>query len=100
MGQRLEPKERKQAIMDVAIKQAQRDGYLSLTRHELATGAQCAPSLVSRYWGTMEQLKRAVMREAVKRDNLEIIAQGLASRDSIAKKAKPEIRQQALELLA
>jgi AcrR family transcriptional regulator len=97
---RLDPKERKQQILDVAVKLAEVVGVEGLRREGVAKGAEVADGLVSRYFNTMTQLRRAVMRRAVHTENLTIIAQGIAARDPEAMKASPELRAKALATLA
>ena len=97
---RLEPKVRKQQIIVAALKLATSNGFQNIRRDAVAVEANVAPGLVSKYWGTMTQLRRAVMREAVKTENLKVIAQGLALGDKVATKASEHIRKKAIQQLA
>lgn len=98
---RLLPQDRKTEIIDAALRVAERPGaYSKLTRVGIATEAGCAEGLVSRYFGTMNAFKRVVMRAAIQRSNLSIIAQGLACGDNVAAKVHPDIKNQALKNLA
>lgn len=99
MTNRLHPKERKQQILDAAVAVAEVNGYQSMTRHAVATRAGVAPGLVSAYWGTMTQLRRAVMRRAIKLEKTVIIAQGLACGDDTARGAPPALKAQAAKTL-
>ena len=81
------------------MKLAERKGYRNITRDEIALEAGVHPSNVSYHLGTMIELRRHVMREAVRAECLSIIAQGLVVRDKHALKASVELRGAALASL-
>ncbi len=56
--------------------------------------------LVSKYFGTMKQLKREIIRAAIKQEIPEIIAQGLANGDKRAAKAPQQLKERAIEIFA
>jgi DNA-binding transcriptional regulator YbjK len=97
---RANPGLRKDQILNVAIGLAKEQGYHKITRDGVADAAGVSMGLVTRYFGTMKQLKKAVMRAAVKQAIPEIVAQGLANGDDHAKKAPAELKAQAATLLA
>jgi len=98
---RLPPDDRKYQILTAALVVAARPGgWSKLTRDAVAREAQCADGLVSKYFGTMTQMRRTVMRSAVLTENLAIVAQGLATGDVYAQKAAPELKARALNTLA
>jgi AcrR family transcriptional regulator len=98
---RLNPDDRKAQILDAAIKVAGRPGgWSKLTRDAVAREAGCAEGLPSKYFGTMVNFKRAIMRAAITSEELGVIAQGLAAGDKCAKKAPPALKARALETLA
>ena len=97
---RLQPDDRKQQILDAAIKVAGRPGgWGKLTRDAVAREAQCAESLVSKYFGTTVSFRRSIMRAAIQARNLAVVAQGLAAGDTNAQKAPPELKAAAVETL-
>lgn len=97
---RLKPDDRKLQILRAALVVASKDGGLStLSRQSVAAEAGCAESLVSRYFGTMIEFKRTIMRAAVHNQILPVIAQGLAMGDKHAQKADPELKSKALATL-
>lgn len=100
MTQRLAPKDRKDQILTAAVNLASLNGYQNVTREAIAEAAQCAPASVSHYFGTMTQLRRDIVRAAVRHAILPVIAQALAARDPHVKKASDELKQKALALLA
>lgn len=101
MSKRLKPDDRKQQILDAAIKVAGKPGgWAKLTRDAVAKEAECAEGLVSRYFGTMVVFRRAIMRAAITSANLRVVAQGLAAGDPNAQKAPPEVKAAAVKTLA
>lgn len=96
---RLKPEIRRAQILQHAVEAARDHGYQRITRDEVARRAGVSVGLVTRYFTTMPQLKRSVMRFAVRNEILEIIAQGLAAADPHARKAAPELKQRAVETL-
>jgi AcrR family transcriptional regulator len=94
---RLPPEERRENILAAALDLSRRHGYTTVTREGIAEAAGCAPGLVSRYFGTMQQLRRAVMRAAVHQEVLEIVGQGLTGNDPHALKASEELKRRAME---
>lgn len=94
--QRLDPKDRKRRILSAALSLAARNGYNRITRDAIAQAADCAPGLVSNYFGTMTALRRDIMRAAIREQELAVVAQGIVAKDPHALKASPELKQQAL----
>lgn len=91
---------RKAAILLAAMTEAGKHGYDRVTREAIAQRADCAPGLVSHYFGTMPQMKRAIMSEAIRTRNLRIVAQGLTTRHPKAMRAPLELRTAAAMTLA
>lgn len=96
---RANPELRKSQILGVALAQAKAVGYHKVTRDAIADGAGVSMGLVTRYFGTMGQLKRAVMRAAITQGVAEVVAQGLANGDPQARKAPAELKAQAAAVL-
>lgn len=98
---RLHPDDRKAQILAAAIKTASKPGgWAKLTRDTVAKEAGCAQGLPSKYFGTMVNFKRAIMRAAIASENLAVIAQGLATGDKSAQKASLALKTRALHTLA
>lgn len=89
----------KEHILDTAYKMAQRDGFAAITRDGVAAEAGVAMGSVNHHYGTMQVLRDAVMQRAVEEEQLELIAQGIAMGDNVAKSAPLELRQRALTTL-
>jgi AcrR family transcriptional regulator len=98
----LEKRERVAQILGTALMLCERpkSSYLRLTRDEIAQKAGIPSSLIAYHCGTMENLRRDIMREAVRVGCLPVIAQGLAARDRHALKAPEDLRARALQSLA
>ena len=97
---RKRPDDRKLEILNAAIKVAGRPGgWTKLTREAVAREAQCADALVSKYFGTMVAFRRSIMRAAIVRADLSVIAQGLAAGDKFTQKTDPELKRRALNTL-
>lgn len=96
---RLNPKDRQRSLLIAAVTVARSRGWLHLTRAHVAEHAGVSPGLVSRYLGTMTNLRRSVMREAIRLEHVDIVAQGLAINDAVALKAPEALRRAAGRLL-
>lgn len=97
---KLEARERVAQILTAALALCHSDTtYSRITRDEIAKKAGIPPALISYHLGTMPELRRHIMREAVRTECLPVIAQGLAARDRHALKAPEELRQRALQSL-
>lgn len=98
---RVIPLLRKDHILNVAVELSQQPGgYNSLTREAIAETAGVSTGLINNYYGTMKQLRRAIMRAAINRNIPVIVAQGLAIGDNHAKKAPKNLKNQAANLIA
>lgn len=99
MSIRMRPSDRRAEILDAAVRAAAAHGWQRMTRDDVARVAQASPGLVSARLGTMEKLRDEVMREAVRREVLEVVAEGVALRHRHALKAPEDLQQRALARL-
>ena len=97
---RMKPADRQKQILDAAIVVAERIGFANVRQVDIATEAQCGFGTVSRYFNTMKQMRRAIIREAIQRKSLIIIAAGLGINDPDAQKAPDDLKRKAVSLLA
>ena len=97
---RVDPTLRKDHILNAAIDVAKKKGYNKITRDDIAEAAGVSMGLITHYFETMNQLKRDIMRTAVKRGVPEIVAQGLTNKDRHALKASKGLKAQAAHLIA
>lgn len=96
----VDPALRHDQILNAAIEVAKKKGYNKLTRPDVSEAAGVSLSLITYYFETMNQLKRDIMRAAVKRGVVEIVAQGLVNKDRHALKASKELKTKAAHLIA
>lgn len=82
-----------------AIALAEIHGYNKVTRDGIAAKSGVAMGTVTNQLGTMQQLRRAIVRYAVRTENLAIIAQAVALRDPLVKKIDAGLKQRALASL-
>lgn len=92
---RANPELRKDHILECAVAVAKDLGYTKITLDSVAEAAGVSKSLISRYFSKIDQLKTAVMRQAVRHEIPEIVAQGLVSRDTRAMAAPQELKEKA-----
>ncbi len=94
---------RKTEILTAAIKLAETEGLSETTRDQIAALAGCSTGLVNLHFGTMLNLRRAIVGEAVRTKNLNVIAQALVAPDKktrgLAQRAPEALRREALETL-
>lgn len=97
MTNRKPPRERKEQILDAAILLARKQGYTHLTRLDIANVTGLSEGLVSKYFGTMPQMRRAILSAAIVRQDLVVIAQGLVAREAKVLKLPEATRRLAME---
>lgn len=97
---RLKAKVRKEQLLNSAVILSHQKGFTNVTRQDIARHAEVSEGLVSMHWGTMEQMRRSLVRHAVIVEDLQIIAQGLAARHPAALKASDQLKQKAAKALA
>lgn len=90
-------KERTAALLAAALQAALAHGWGKVTREQIAAQAGVSPALVSARLGTMDAMRRSVMRAAVRQRCLPVIAQGLVARNAHALAADAGLRQEAME---
>jgi len=91
----MNPKDRKSELFEHAMTLATSSGYMRVTRTAIASAGGVTEGLVTHYFGTMTALRRDLMRAAVKRRVLPIVAQGLAMGEKQALKAPEDLRREA-----
>lgn len=92
-------KNRNDRILDAAIECALEDGYQWITRGAVAAKAGVAVGTINNAFGDMIGLKRAVLKAAVERGIIKLVAQGLGDGHPIATAAPPEIKAQVVALM-
>lgn len=96
-SKRMAPALRADQIVEAALGLIEAGAHYSrVTRDEIAEVCGITGTAVQYHFPTMQQLRRSIMRAAVKRGSLMCIAQGLVDGDAQALKADAETRQSAL----
>ena len=94
---RLNPKVRKETIIIAAFRVARKPGGWSrMTRAAIAKEAHCAEGLISKYLGSMDSVRRIIMKRAIKNEYMELIAQGIASGEPAAMALSPVLKHKAI----
>lgn len=93
------PSLRRASILASAIYLASVESYSTITRGGVAAAAGVSPSLVARYFESMDVLRAEIMETAIKKGIPRIVAQGLANNDTIAQTASPALRRRASKIL-
>lgn len=96
---RMKPADRKASILEAALYVAEEMGYTKFRLVDVAARAECSTGLVMSYWPTMARVRRDVMRAAVKRELLHIIAVGIALGEPSCGKLSHDLRARALGTL-
>jgi AcrR family transcriptional regulator len=99
MTNRLSPSIRTDQLLDAALALATTHGWASLTRDAIAAAADVSGGLVTQRLGTMDQIRRSVMRRAVQRRVVRVVAEGLVARDPRAGKADDALRAECAALM-
>ena len=94
---RLDPKDRTNELLDVALGIANAHGWRNLTHAAIAQAASVSPALVVARLGTKQQMLRDVMRRAVNRGVVAVVAEGLVVGDRQAKRAGEALREAAAQ---
>lgn len=97
---RTSPNLRRKHVLDVALELAKTKGYNTLTRNEVAAGANVTPGLITHYFQSTEALRVVILKTAVSQEVLEVVAQGLTHKDPIAVQAPKELKDKAVAYLA
>jgi len=85
----------REILLEAAIKLAEEHGYLHVTRKQIADATGSSPTNVSVIFGTMPELKRAIVSAAIARGNLPILAQALVMKHPKAMRAPEALRRAA-----
>lgn len=93
---RYKPSVRKDSAIAAALDLAEQSHYLKVTRDQIAAAVGVTGSAIQYHFKTMAQLRSELMRAAVKRERLIVIAQGLTTSDTQAVKAPIALQRRAL----
>ena len=90
---------RKIEILDAAVKLSTRIGYQMITRELVASEAKTSCGLITFYFENMDSLKAAIIRAAIDREILPLIAQALSLGDTQTKTIDKKLKDKVLKYL-
>ncbi len=93
-------KVRKNQILEAGLELAREHGYQKVSREKIADKIGCSVGTITHRCGTMDAFRRSLMRLAVAREDLKVIAQGLVAGDRFAKAASDELKKRAMAAVA
>ena len=92
----MHPEERKAQILAAGLKLAVQFGYMNLTDRDLAREAKCSKSLVLHHFGSILTVRREILLEAIRVENLAVIRQGWGMKAPEIETCPPEILKRVL----
>ena len=92
--------ERKQELLDAAISLSKHMGYTHITRDGIAQRVGVSYGLVTHYFKSMDNLRKVIMKEAIRNAIVEIVAQGLVCKDPLTKNLKPKLMKKVIAYLS
>ena len=102
-NERMTNDERRQQLLDGALRIIKRDGWDAVTRDAVATECKVAVGTVNFAYGTIDALRDAVYQHAIDNhgdeDLLRVLAAGLVAGNDVAKSAPNDVKQAAFALM-
>ena len=102
-NERMTNDERRQQLLDGAIRIIKSDGWDAVTRDAVAGECKVAVGTVNFAYGTIDELRNAVYRHAIDNhsdeDMLRVLAAGLVAGNQVAKSAPAKVKQAAFALM-
>jgi AcrR family transcriptional regulator len=93
-------KNKREMILYAAVNLALQHGYCRITRDDIAEAAGVSSGLVNHYFETIDKIRKEIIKTAIDKNIVELVAQGLGMRDREVLKAPPHVRQSALNFLS
>lgn len=90
----------KPAILKAAVKLANNAGLLQFSRVDVANEANVGESTVSYHFGTMPELRAAIVRHAVEHEMLKILADARAAREAVGVPMSAALRKKIAKYIA
>lgn len=90
----------KPTILSAAVKLANDMGLHQFSRVDVATEAGVGESTVSYHFGTMPELRTAIVKHAVKREMLKILADARAGREAVGVPMSATLRKKIAKYIA
>jgi len=98
---RLTPEQRKNQILDSAFKLAQGGNLMTMSIANIAQGCpvKCSKSTVKYYFSSLAGIRHAVIRMAIIRGDLDILAVAIVNKEPAADLMHDDLRNAALKTL-
>jgi DNA-binding transcriptional regulator YbjK len=90
----------KPAILSAAVSLARKVGLFHFSRIDVANDAEVGESTVSYHFGTMPELRTAVVKYAVEHEILSVLADARSSRESTGVPMSEELRKKVATHIA
>ncbi len=91
-----EADQNKNDMIEKALAVAEKVGFSSLTRTRVAEACGVSPGLINYRFGTLAAMQRDIVRAAIRKESLAVIAHVIAVGHPLAKKIDPDLRQKAI----
>lgn len=96
----LQRAERRTALLSAALWLAESGNYKTITRDAVADAADVAAGSVNHEFGTIEELRSATVEEAIRVENMKVVAQAIVDSHPLAADLPPDLKRRALDSLA
>lgn len=94
---RMTPKERKEQLLEAGLKVAEKSHYMFIQSQDIADLCGVSYGTLFRYFPKMARYRKALLRRAIKEQNLAVIVQGMIVNDPLVRKVPDEIKGAAVE---
>lgn len=96
-NKRFRPEVRKEIIIDAALALCVNgQTYQTISGEQVAEAIQVRRPTINHHFGTIGKMRKEVLRAALKRENLRVIAQGMAAGDVLLKDITPELYKRVM----
>ena len=85
--------DRKSGILTAALGAASVTPYYEIRRHDIASWANVAPSAINQCFGTMEGMRQAILAEAIKTENVNVLKYALTRNEPLIEKMPKLLKQ-------
>lgn len=97
MTMRMDPKDRKNLLLETGLKLAEKSHYLMVKTTDVGAELNVAPSLVLVYFRSVDAFRKALVRRAIKTNNWKVVAQAMVQGDPLVKRAPVDLKRAALK---
>ena len=95
----VDPEQRRGYILEAAIELARQDGYLNIRKEGIAARCGIGAGTVHSAYGSMADIRNDVVRVAIERGIISILADALAQKHPLARNAPDHLKAQAVASL-